>query len=160
MRATEVLTGHHQLLRGLITRLGTVTDAAERHRVLGELVAEFTWHARIEDEIFYPAVRDVSASVVVAHAEHRQMDDQLAALVRAEAAGVPLQEPLRTFAAHMEQHARIEEEHRMFPEVESALGADELQRLAVRLTDRLTQLRHSRLARWQARTKTAVLRHL
>ena len=37
---------------------------------------------RIEDELFYPAVQAASKLVAIAHAEHRQVFDQLAVVLR------------------------------------------------------------------------------
>ena len=39
---------------------------------------ELDIHMRIEDDLFYPAVSEASSLVAIAHAEHRQVWDQLA----------------------------------------------------------------------------------
>ncbi|WP_308183843.1 hemerythrin domain-containing protein, partial [Mycobacterium tuberculosis] len=57
-------------------------EADERQAALDELLFELDIHMRIEDDLFYPAVAAASALVAIAPAEHRQVWDQLAVLLR------------------------------------------------------------------------------
>lgn len=119
MRATEVLTAHHNVLRELISRLEATEPGTPvpRRRLVYRLMAELEIHEQIEDEIFYPAMRGVSTLVPIGHAEHRQLGDQLAVLLRTDPGGEQFGEELRILAAHIEHHGGLAEETRMFPEV-------------------------------------------
>ena len=57
----------------------------DRRPLLNTLSAELQIHEQIEDELYYPAVRDLTPLVWLAHAEHRQLEDQLAVVLRTPA---------------------------------------------------------------------------
>ena len=46
------------------------------------MLVELDIHFRIEDDIYYPALAAASRLIAIAHAEHRQVIDQLAVLLR------------------------------------------------------------------------------
>ena len=160
MRADEVLVEHHTLLRGLLGDLARTTtdDVRQRHELLDRMTTELGIHTQIEDEIFYPAAREASPLVWLAHAEHRQIDDQLAVLLRTDPAGADFATELRLFTQVLEHHAR-EEEQEMFPQAH-ALGEEELERLGERLRARQQELRGSRLTQLRLRLKRGLLRRL
>jgi iron-sulfur cluster repair protein YtfE (RIC family) len=160
MLATEMLRSHHDQLRGLMQTLSQAEIPDEqRQRVLDDLVGEMSLHEQIEDEIFYPAIRDVSALVTVSHAEHRELDDQIATVLRVAGDPERFSEELAVLIAAFEHHAQLEE-HRMFPEVEVKLDRSSLSELGASLAQRLTRLRVSRLTQVRLRTKLAVMRRL
>ncbi|WP_409332682.1 hemerythrin domain-containing protein [Trujillonella humicola] len=82
--ADAVLIAHHDVLRGLLRELAETSgaEADRRGRLRADFLREIEVHGLIEDEIFYPAVHEVSPLLSVAHAEHRQIDDQLATVMR------------------------------------------------------------------------------
>jgi hemerythrin HHE cation binding domain-containing protein len=83
MNAYDVLFEHHKVLRGLCEKItGIAADTDERQDALDELLIELDIHMRIEDDLFYPAVSVATELVAIAHAEHRQVWDQLAVLLR------------------------------------------------------------------------------
>lgn len=83
MNAYDVLREHHSLLRqlGLSMRHAPV-GSPQRQRCTEELLREFDIHMRIEDDIYYPAMAAASTLIAIAHAEHRQIYDQLAVALR------------------------------------------------------------------------------
>jgi hypothetical protein len=91
VRADDVLVEHHQVLRGLLRDLQATPDPDARRRLRDRFLFELEVHVQIEDEIFYPAVADVSPLLSIAHAEHRQIDEQLATVLRTSprAPGLP-----------------------------------------------------------------------
>ena len=117
MKADQVLIAHHEVLRGLLTRLAATTDAQgrRRRRLRDELVAELGVHVRIEDELFYPAVAQVTPLLAISQAEHRTIDDQLAVVLRTDTAGPEFLTEVTMLAATLEHHAG-EEEREMFPQ--------------------------------------------
>src|SRR3954464_10121757 len=83
MNAFAVLFDHHNTLRGLCKKITAMPPTSiERQDTLDELLVELDIHMRIEDDLFYPAVQAASKLVAIAHAEHRQVVDQLTVLLR------------------------------------------------------------------------------
>lgn len=155
MKADEVLTAHHDVLRGLLRQLTETTgDQTEhRRRLRDQLLRELEVHTQIEDELFYPAVRDVSPLLSVAHAEHRQIDEQLATVMRTALDDPEFVPEVAMLSATLHHHT-FEEEQRMFPQ-SHALGEDRLEELGRQLEDRQRELGRSgamrlivRLKRW------------
>lgn len=160
MRADEVLVAHHDVLRGLLRDLAETPAARpERRRELRDaLLRELEVHTQLEDEIFYPAVRDVSPLLSLAHAEHRQIDDQLAVVMRTGLTDPGLSDEVRMLEATLRHHT-MEEEERMFPP-SHALGEARLEELGAQLQERDRELRRSGAARAMVRLKREVLRRL
>lgn len=158
MRADEVLVAHHDVLRGLLRELAESRDGQleRRRRLRAEFLRELEIHAQIEDELFYPAVRDVSPLLSVAHAEHRQLDDQLATVMRTAPQDPDFLPEVRMLEATLHHHT-FEEEQRMFPH-SHALGEARLEDLGRRLSARQRELAGSGGMRLLVRLKRATLR--
>ncbi|TYP90767.1 hemerythrin domain-containing protein [Blastococcus xanthinilyticus] len=158
MKADEVLTAHHDVLRGLLRDLAeTTADELERREQLRDrLLRELEIHTQIEDELFYPAVVDVSPLLSLAHAEHRQIDDQLATVMRTAPDDPEFVVEVRMLEKTLRHHT-MEEEQRMFPQ-SHALGAERLEELGRQLEDRQRELTRSGGMRLMIRLKRAVLR--
>jgi hemerythrin-like domain-containing protein len=158
MKADEVLTAHHDVLRGLLRDLAETTDAQtdRRERLRDDFLREIEIHAQIEDEIFYPAVPDVSPLLSLAHAEHRQIDDQVATVMRTPVDHPQFLAEVRMLESTVRHHT-MEEEQRMFPQ-SHALGEERLEELGVRLQDRRRELARSGGMRLMIRLKRATLR--
>lgn len=157
MNAIDVLVAHHEELRSLIAAVDEAwDDPARRRGRLARFAIEAEIHEQIEDELFYPVVRDVTPTVGIAHAEHRQLADRLAAVLRSEDDAPALAEEWRGVAAALQHHAGKEESD-MFPEVARMPAAD-LEDMGERLAARKEQLRRSRVAQTRLRLKHAVLR--
>jgi len=160
VKADEVLTLQHGVIRSLLAQLVDTTDrdGGRRRRLLDTLSAELGVHTQIEDEIFYPAIRGVSSLFALAHAEHRQIDDQLAVVLGADPATDYFDEELGSLESVVEHHAS-EEEREMFPQAQ-ALGDVELEALGQRMQARKNHLEQSRLATTRLRVKREVLRRV
>lgn len=161
MRATEFLTAHHDELRALMRELAQTPASStdERRRLVNRLMAELSMHEQIEDEIFYPASTVLSALVPIAHAEHRQLEAQLAVVLRTGPSDPRFDEELAALIAAVEHHAG-KEESAMFPEVVAKLDDTALGRLGEQLAARLQQLRSSALTQLRLRIKRVVIRRL
>ena len=158
MKADEVLVAHHDVLRRLLRDLAETTPGEDdrRRQLRSQFLRELEIHAQIEDEIFYPAVGEVSPLLSVAHAEHRQIDDQLATLMR-----TPVDRPeFLTEVLMLEstvRHHAFEEEQRIFPQ-SHALGDERLEQLGRQLQERQRELARSGGMRLIIRLKRAALR--
>jgi hypothetical protein len=154
-----VLFEHHQLMRRLFERI-EATDARdpERRSLMRLLAGELEMHEQIEDEIFYPSVRPVVEEVPLARAEHRQLADLLAIVVRLDTASPAFEEHLRALHQAVDHHASAEE--RVMFEEAQRLGEDRLRRLGHELETRLEALRESRAQRARRALKIGLLERL
>jgi iron-sulfur cluster repair protein YtfE (RIC family) len=159
MKADQVLIEHHDVLRGLLKKLGATTDeqGATRRELLDELVRELGVHVRIEDELFYPAVQEVTPLLAISQAEHRAIDDQLAVVLRTDTAGPDFLVELEMLKETLDHHAG-EEERVMFPQ-SHALGEEALEELGIKMKARQEHLRHSAVTQLLRAAKREVLRH-
>lgn len=148
-KATQVLCEHHEVLRGIIDRLlRTSRDEVDQRRALcDELYREMQIHERIEEDIFYPEISEIHPTVDVSWSEHRQMTDQIGALLRADPRSAQFEEELRVMRDVLEAHARLDEEQDMFPEVERLMDEARLVEIGERLQQRQQQMRSSKLVR-------------
>ena len=156
MNAYDVLFEHHKVLRGLcagITAIPPETD--ERQDALDELLIELDIHMRIEDDLFYPAVAEASTLVAIAHAEHRQVWDQLAVLLRTPPAAAEYEEEWHSFVTVLDAHAS-EEERDLCP-APMDLSAEMLDALGTLMVERMARLRRSTLNRLRVRGRKALL---
>jgi len=159
LKGDDVLIEHHGVLRSLLTRIASMPGSdGERRRLLDELITELNIHTKIEEQLFYPAVRTVSRLVDISFAEHRQLDDQVAVVLRTPIESERFDEEFGALRGGVEEHAG-EEERIMFPE-SHALGEAELEALGGRLQHCMEQLRTSKVARALIVLKRETLRRV
>jgi hemerythrin superfamily protein len=159
MNADELLIADHQVIRGLLHQLehSSTDQAALRSELLDELLTVLDVHTQIENDLFYPAIRDVSPLFAVAHAEHRQIDDQLAVVFRTDPASDDFHLEVTMLAATIEHHAS-EEEDEVFPQ-SHALGEAALAALGHRMQLRSQHLHDSPVTRTRLQVRRTALRH-
>jgi iron-sulfur cluster repair protein YtfE (RIC family) len=160
MNADEVLIEDHDNLRDILGQLKATTsqDAGRRTDLMDRLTEVLTVHVQIEDELFYPAIAEVSTLLGASHAQHRQIDDQLAVVLRTDPANDDFATELDMLASTLEHHAG-EEEELMFLQAE-ALGAARLATLGEQMERRRQELRDSSLNAIRIRVKRETLRRL
>lgn len=142
--AIAVLREDHQRLRQLLSRLHDANTSTQRQRALDETRAEVERHTTIEEEIFYPAFRDMGQTehdrelFLEAHEEHNA-----AAMVLKELT-ISIEADVFTARAKvlkdMIEHHAEEEETEMFPRARKLLPREELVRLGRALTERKREL--------------------
>jgi hemerythrin superfamily protein len=126
MKATALLKKDHAAVKKLLTDFGRTTSRAVRKRqeLMDKIAKELEIHTKIEEEIFYPAVKEVPEGrglVKEAESEHKEVDSLVA-----EAQGMTMESDevvqkvleIRDAVVH---HA-TEEETEMFPVAEAGLG--------------------------------------
>ena len=138
MKATDLLTTQHRELAALFDRIERADDPADRRRLLDQLTDALEMHAELEEEVFYPAIRESGtpeAEVLVLEAieAHHVVD-----LVLVEAPTIDPED--ETFGAKMKvlrdlvaRHVE-QEERDMFP-LASRLTDDEAESLGRRLEE-------------------------
>jgi len=159
VNAYTVLQDHHKVLKGLVKKVSeTQPTAAERQHFLDELLVELDIHFRIEDDLSYPALAEASSLIAVAHAEHRQVIDQLSVLLRTPPAAAGYEDEWHSFATVLEAHAD-EEERDMIPVPAPVQISDaELVALGDKMAARIEQLRDSTVHKLRVKGRKALLR--
>jgi len=159
MRADQVLIEHHNVLRALCKEItGTPAESAERQERVDDLMVELDIHMRIEDDLFYPAVAAASTLVAVAHAEHRQVSDRLAAFLRTNPTDPAYEGEWQAFVTTLDAHAEEEERDLFPPPVE--ITADELDELGNRMLEQMDEVRTSWTKQLRVQARGAVLRKM
>jgi hypothetical protein len=161
VNAYTVLQDHHKTLKGLVKKIySTPATAPERQDYLDDLLVELDIHFRIEDDIYYPALAAASTLIAVAHAEHRQVIDQLSVLLRTPPSAPTYDDEWHSFATVLEAHAD-EEERDMIPVPPSVKISDaELVELGNKMAARIEELRESTAHRLRVKGRKSLLRAL
>jgi len=150
MDAIELLTDDHNKVRGLFKEFaggGGVTglvrravgnvSAAERRKVVNQACKELAVHTKIEEELFYPAVKalgdgELTEQVTEALREHAKVKQEVAGLRGVRGDEDDLEDRMTQLENDVEHHA-TEEENEMFPRLDELMPADERQDLGRRM---------------------------
>ena len=137
MNAFTLLKADHEKVAGILEKIDETTERATKGReeLFAQLKNELDVHARIEEEILYPALeeyeetRDISLEAYEEHALVKQLLEELAA--------APKDDELWTakftvLKENVEHHVE-EEEGEMFQKARKVLSEDEIEELGNRL---------------------------
>ena len=131
VKATDLLKRQHREDNGLFKEVEKTASAGEQRRLLNRISEALKAHTEIEEEVFYPAVRDIGTDkaeemVLESLEEHHVVD-----LVLAEQ-DERFPAKMLVLGELLEHHAE-EEEEEMFPMVERKFGAERLAELGQRM---------------------------
>jgi hemerythrin superfamily protein len=134
--AISVLKAQHRQVESLFERVQSSEASESRKELLHEIAQLLAMHTRIEEDIFYPAVRSLGtdalkALVDEALEEHHIVDLVLAELPRVNSRDDRFIAKMTVLSELVEHHVK-EEERDMFKRAQ-ALGTDRLKDLGVRL---------------------------
>jgi len=137
MDPTKLLKKQHREVEALFKRIGKTKEASERRRLMDEISAKLTMHTKLEEEIFYPAVREVPTKkaeemVLEAYEEHHVVKLVLAELPRVDPEDERFEAKM-TVLKEMVEHHVAEEEDEMF-KLADKIDEDELETLGERMT--------------------------
>jgi hemerythrin superfamily protein len=106
-----------------------------REKLFGELATELTVHAEIEEQLFYPAVKDAEPTrdlVLESYEEHKQMKLVLSDLASADKKTPEWKAGLKVLMEDVQHHVG-EEEKELFPKVTKLLSKPQLEELGTRM---------------------------
>jgi hemerythrin superfamily protein len=137
MKATELLKKQHREVKGLFKKVEKTENARERRPLMDKIAEALKMHTRIEEEVFYPAVRGIGtkkAEEMIAEAleEHHVVDLVLVELPKVDPEDERFEAKMTVLSELVEHHAD-EEEEEMFPVAEKKLGDEELEALGERM---------------------------
>jgi hemerythrin-like domain-containing protein len=134
MKATDLLKKQHRSVKALFKKVEKTEDGRQRRQLMEQIASELMMHTKIEEEIFYPAVREVGTSkaeemVDEAFEEHHVVDLVLAELPKVDPEDERFHAKMTVLSELVEHHVE-EEEEEMFPMAEKKLGKERMQALA------------------------------
>jgi len=147
MKATDLLKRQHKEVKGLFKKIEKTENARTRRQLLDQIATDLEAHMAIEEEMFYPAVRELGTRkaeemVAEAYEEHHVVKLVLAELPQVDPEDERFEAKM-TVLSELVQHHVEEEEEEMFTSAQK-LGADELEDLGERMEQRFEEVRGQR----------------
>jgi hemerythrin superfamily protein len=131
MKATALLKKQHRKVEGMFATLEK--GKGDLAAVLGQLANDLAAHMRIEQTIFYPAVRDIDPEMVgESYQEHAMAELALKRLIETTPDD-PTFAPKVTALKELIEHHVEEEEHDLFPAVDKKMKEEQLDALGAQL---------------------------
>ena len=132
MNAIELLMQDHKEASGMMDQLETADKGdREARNVFLRLNEALTMHTQIEEQIFYPALKNFDETkdlVPEAFEEHQEVKDILEEMTSLNPGDDEFMDKLTELRDSVEHHVE-EEETEMFPKAEKVLGQSRLQEL-------------------------------
>jgi hemerythrin superfamily protein len=140
VKATDLLKKQHKEVKGLFKKVEKTEDARERKQLLEQITQALELHTRIEEEVFYPAVRGLEtrkAEEMVSEAleEHHVVKLVLKDLPNVDPEDERFEAKMTVLSELVEHHAD-EEEQEMFKAAQR-LGDEELEALGTQMEARM-----------------------
>ena len=138
MKATDILKKQHREVLGLFREIERTDDPNERRRLLDEVADALKMHSELEEEIFYPAIRQSGTQkaeelVLEALEEHHVVDLLLAETPDVDPEAENFEAKMRVLKELVSHH--IEEEEQEMFQLASRLGEEEARDLGRRLEE-------------------------
>ena len=132
MKATDLLKKQHRQVEKLFKQ-AEKAQSRQRRQLMEQIVEQLKLHTKIEEEIFYPAVRELGTSkaeemIDEAFEEHHVVDLVLAELPKVDPDDERFEAKM-TVLSELVQHHVEEEEGELFPMAEKKLGAERIKEL-------------------------------
>lgn len=145
MNAFNLLKADHERVAGILASIEETTERAVKGRdeLFTRLKQELDLHAKIEEEIFYPALEEAEETrdvTLEAYEEHRLVK-QLLAELEAEPKDTEQWTAKFTVLKENVEHHVEEEEDELFKKARQVLSADEIEMLGDRLQEAKKQNR-------------------
>jgi len=130
--ATAILRDDHKLVATLFADFEKASSPEKKRRLAEQICQELTIHAQIEEEIFYPAVKDVLAKegddelVPEATVEHHSLKQLIEDIENTDTDDELFDARVKVLSEYVKHHVK-EEQNEIFPKVrESELDMVEL----------------------------------
>ncbi len=139
MDAIELLTSDHDAVRDLFERFRSAKESSDTDKMKAtqaEIFQELETHTRIEEEVFYPAVRERGGEDLAETVDEGRQEHHVVTVLMREIESLKDQntyEAKMTVLMENVEHHADEEESEMFPQVRSLFSAEELDDLGEEL---------------------------
>jgi hemerythrin superfamily protein len=143
MKATDLLKKQHRQVEKLFKEVEKTEDPKQRRKLMEQIADDLKMHTQIEEEIFYPAVREVGTAkaeemIDEAFEEHHVVDLVLAELPQVDPEDERFEAKMTVLSELVEHH--VEEEEKEMFKLAKRIGEDELDELGERMMERFEQL--------------------
>jgi hemerythrin superfamily protein len=143
MDAIALLKRQHKEVKGLFKKVDKAERANERRQLMEQIATALQGHATIEEEMFYPAVRELGTKkgeemVDEAFEEHHVVKLVLAELPKVDPEDERFHAKMTVLSELVEHH--VEEEEKEMFKLAKRIGEDELDELGERMMERFEQL--------------------
>jgi hemerythrin superfamily protein len=166
MTALELLKADHDLVRRMFEQFRSaheVDDVQTMGRISEEVFAELEVHTAIEEEVFYPAVREAGGEKLneltdESFEEHHVVDVLIAEIRKLDSSDDAFAAKMAVLMENVEHHAG-EEEDEMFPDVAKLMDGQALEALGAELEAAKTQhtlKRHGRDELYEQATRLEI----
>lgn len=163
MDAIDLLVGDHNRVRGLIVQFKSAHESDDQSKlasIASKLITELEAHTAIEEEIFYPATRqlsdDIDETTEEGLQEHHVVKQLITEINELEAGTTEWVAKMKVMIENVEHHAE-EEETELFPKIRSHSDIGMRKQLADQLEVRKQQLGAPTLADAQGLTKEVLV---
>jgi hemerythrin superfamily protein len=128
MNAIDLLVEQHDEVEALFDELESATSPERKAELFARLADNLAAHAKIEEAIFYPAVREKQTEAILLESteEHLSIKRLLADLLELDPGDDRFDAKLEVMKEQVDHHAREEEEGELFPKVRKLLDSNEL----------------------------------
>jgi len=135
MNAIDLMTRDHKTLKTLLTRVVIAKGEERREELIETLRAELVAHERMEEEVFYPPLRENKKThdiVLEGYEEHHVADLILDELLDMPVDAEMWQAKAKVLKENIEHHIE-EEEGEMFEKARKVLSEEQLEQLGARM---------------------------
>jgi len=144
MQATDLLKRQHREVKSLFKKLESADNPRMRRQLMTEIARNLEGHTVIEEEIFYPAVRELESRkaeemVLEAYEEHHVVKLLLAELPQVNPEDERFEAKMTVLSELVEHH--VEEEEKEMFKLAQKLGKDELEELGEQMEERFEAFR-------------------
>ncbi len=126
----QIIANDHRKVEELFAALEN--GQGDPRRIVEQLINELSAHAEAEEQVVYPAVRDMvpggGRMADEAIAEHKAMKKELAKLERGEPGDLEFENTLTALIDAVREHVP-EEENALLPALRSVIGQDKMEEL-------------------------------
>ena len=146
--ATAILRADHKLVSKLFADYEKADSSEEKKSIADEICTELTIHAQVEEEIFYPAVKEALGDtelVPEATVEHATLKNLIAEVQTAGLDQEMFDARIKVMSEYVKHHVK-EEQDEMFPKARESkdldmveLGAQIMQRKEELMAEMSTQ---------------------
>ena len=120
--ATAMLRADHKLVSELFEDYEKAKSVDKKRALVARICTELTVHAQIEEEIFYPAVKEAlndDELIPEATVEHASLKDLIAQIEGIEPDGEMYDAKVKVLCEYVKHHVK-EEQNEMFPKAKAA----------------------------------------
>jgi hemerythrin superfamily protein len=123
----ELIAADHRKVEELFGQLER--EDGDRRRLVDQVIDELTAHAAAEEQVVYPAIRDMvsGGGQMADHAlsEHKSMKQAMTALEQGQPGDSQFETALRNLMSEVRDHVP-EEENELLPALRMVIGADKM----------------------------------